>query len=470
MERDEVIEVNLVDMLCMLCRHWKSIICVAIVGAALAVGIGTLELKNQEETVDAESTEVILEEELLTSYKNRIAVNWEQYKICNTYLEKSPLQKFNAEEVFQQTNLYAVSVEDMEQAAYRVALLQEAYQDMASDYKLYDAIRNIMDIDTEIQFLGELVGIEQKRMAEPSIYAGMSDSTYQVPDSAPGVLSIRVLGRTRQECNEMSKAVDEVLQTYYAALCGQIGEHTLEKLATSTRTIRKPDIVQTRVDMQKEMGENLKTIEDLEKKITSLEETLQKQDTEKEPKKILNPKLLFVLGILLGAIAGCAYWGIHYLFDGKMHNTELLYYVSDKSGYGLSAFSQKKKSWLEKLFIRFGTERLPVREIDELIALAEKEMQLVQGNEKPFAIISSMQTAEYEVFSAKLREIGQKHNMELHFYAGDAYSAECLEVISEAQGVIWMEQKDASKNEQIRKIGELCRQHEVPVIMNLCIL
>ena len=97
-------------------------------------------------------------------------------------------------------------------------------------------------------------------------------------------------------------------------------------------------------------------------------------------------------------------------------------------------------------------------------------MQLVKGNEKPFAIISSMQTAEYKVFSAKLREIGQKHNMELHFYAGDAYSAECLEVISEAQGVIWMEQKDASKNEQIRKIGELCRQHEVPVIMNLCVL
>lgn len=473
MERDEVIEVNLVDMLCMLCRHWKSIICVAVAGAILAYGVGKLEGNIQEETaetVEAEAEDALLQETLLTSYQNRIAANWERYETNQTYLDNSPLQTYDAENVFQQIDLYGIMVEESQQAAYRVALLQEAYQDITGDARLYDALQKAMGIDTESQFMGEVMSIEQNRMAEPSIYAGMNDSEYQAPESAPGILSVKVHGRSRQECEEMSRAIYEVLRIYYEELSGQIGEHSLEKLTTSARTIRRPDIIQTRVDKQREMGESLKEIEDLEKKITALEETMEKESGEKDASKKLSPKVLVVIGIVLGGIAGCAYWGFRYLFDGKMHNTELLYYVSGKSGYGLSAFSQKKKSWLEKLWMRFGTERLPVREIDELIALAEKEMQLVKGNEKPFAIISSMQTAEYKVFSAKLREIGQKHNMELHFYAGDAYSAECLEVISEVQGVIWMEQKDASKNEQIRKIGELCKQHEVPVIMNLCVL
>lgn len=477
MELDEVIEINIMDLLCMLFEHWKYIVAAAVIGAVLAVGIGKLTMKDQEEAVNNSGQEEIeavqeeLEEELLASYENRIAVSWEKYQTSKRYLEKSPLQKLDAEEIYQQVSLYAVSVEEADQAAYRVALLQEAYQSMALDGRLYEEIRRVLGMETEIQLLGEVISIEQRRMAEPSVYAGMSDESGTVPESAPGILSVKVLGRTPRECAEMSKAAQEVLLTYYDTLRDEIGEHTLQKLSGSVRKVRRPDIVQTRLDMQREMGELLKQIDELEKQQLEFMKVWQKetQTMEKGTKKEPAFGLYLLLGALLGGAVACVCLAIQYLFDGKMHSAQTLSIITGKSGYGLSKDTDQKVSWLDKRLRSFQRGALPVRNMEELAGLAEKEMQLA-GGEKPFAVISSVSAKEYELFCEKLRTVSQAHGRKMCFYAGDACSAECLDVISGAQGIIWLEQKDVSRNGQIRKIEELCRVYEVPVLMNLCIL
>lgn len=473
MGQEEVIEVNLVDMLGMLCRHWKSIICVAVAGAFLAFGFGKIEEKIQEDTAEkteVESEDVALQEALLTSYQNRIAANWEQYETNQIYLDNSPLQTYDAENVFQQVDLYEVTVEESQQAAYRVALLQEAYQDITGDARLYDALQEAMGINTESRFMAEVVAIEQKRMAEPSIYAGMQDVSYEAPESAPGVLSVKVHGRNSQECEEMSRAIEGLLQIYHRELSGKIGKHSVKKLTTSKRTIRRTDIVQTRVDKQREMGESLKEIEDLEKKITALEETMEKESGEQDAPKKMNPKIWVVLGVLLGGIAGCAYWGIGYLFDGKMHNAELLQTASGKNGYGLQGTIEKKKNPLEKMLLCLSLAGLPIREIHELAEIGAKELQLAGDSKGSFAVISSEETREYEIFSVELKAMAETQGISLRFFTGDAYSVACLETISEVQGIIWMERKDCTKVSQIRKIKELCIQQDVPVVMNICIL
>lgn len=485
MKYDEIIEVDLTDMLCMLCGHWKSILCTALLGAVLAAGIGKWSTKDVnitdtketiaiQETVDekdtiTENTKEALQEELYTSYQNRIAASWEQYEACRRYLERSPLQQMDAENVCQQKNLYVISADDAKQAAYRVSLLQEAYQDMLSDDELYDALQSAVQLDTDRSFLGELISIEQRRMAEPSIYAGISDSMYQIPDSAPGIMSIRIWGGSRQECESMGRAVDEVLQTYHARLCQQIGDHTLEKLSVSARMIRKPDIIQTRLDKRQEMGECLKNIEDLENKLEALEKEQAVWKKENGVKKVYDIKWLLALGGVAGCIAGCAYFGICYLFDGKMHDPSLLSVFAGKQCYGMQGIASKKNR-LCRWQMRCGREKLPVREMDELLALAEKELQLLHGEKKRLAFVSTMQSAEYTAFAEKLQLIGKSLGAELDFYTGDAYLAECLDRISSADGVIWMEQKDVSRNVQIQKIGELCGQHQVPVVMSMCVL
>lgn len=476
---DEVIEIDIKDLLWMLFHRWKIIAGAAAAGVVLAVlaGIfGMFGMKNQEAAVsvqeETESVSTKLEEALCASYQNRIDASWERYETCRTYLEQSPLQKLDAENLFWQVDLYAVSAEEADQAAYRVALLQEAYQSMASDDRLYEEIRRVLDMESEVVLLGEVISIEQRRMAEPSVYAGMSDEGRAVPESAPGILAVKVLGRTPRECAEMSRAAQDVLLTYYDTLRNEIGEHTLKKISGSVRKVRRPDIVQTRLDMQKEMGELLKQIEELEKQQLAFEQRRMEdtaQEAEEETKKEPAFGLYLLLGALLGGSAACACLAIRYLFDGKMHSAQTLSIITGKSGYGLLKDTDQKVSWLDKRLHSFQRGALPVRNMEELAGLAEKEMQLA-GGEKPFAVISSVSAKEYELFCEKLRTVSQAHGRKMYFYAGDACSAECLDVISGAQGIIWLEQKDVSRNGQIRKIEELCRVYEVPVLMNLCIL
>lgn len=469
---DEIIEVDLTDMLCMLCRRWKSLLCMALLGAVLAAGCGTWVIKaTDQNSTDSteENMKEALQEELLASYQNRIAVSWEQYEACRTYLEKSPLQQMDAENICQQRNLYVISADDEKQAAYRVSLLLEAYQDMLSDGTLYAALQNAVQFDTDTAFLGELIGIEQRRMTEPSIYAGIADSMYQIPDSAPGIMAIRLWGSTWQECEDMSAAVDETLQAYHEKLRQQLGEHTIEKLTVSKKTIRKPDIIQTRLDKQREMGECLKNIEELEKQMATLEQEQSGLAQENKAEKVPDIKWLLVLGCALGIFTGCAYFGIRYLFDGKMHNPSLLSTFAGKQCYGMRSIASKT-DWVLRLRLHSGMEKLPVREMDELLALTEKELQLLHGEKKKFAFVSTVQSAEYTAFAEKLQAIGENLALELAFYTGDAYLAECLDAISGAAGVIWLEQKDISKNTQIQKLGELCRQHQIPVVLSMCVL
>lgn len=502
-------EINLIDMLFMLCGHWKSIACAMLAGAVLVAGIGTLKWRQQEksemvgaENVQSENTESgemteeaerLRKEALISSYQNRIAAGWEQYEALNTYLENSPLQRLDAENVYQQVSLYEITVEESEQAMHRMALLQEAYQDMASDETLYRAVGDSLGLDIAPQFLGELIGIEQKLIEEPLTYTGMEDNGYLMQDRASGVMTVRVLGSTSWECTRISRAIDAELQKYYQVLRGRIGKHSVEKLMLSECKIRKPDIIQKKADMRNQMMEQLKTIDDLEKKITALEEELEK-DTELSigRKKQQSAILSLVLGMLFEGACVCVYWSIHYLFDGKMHNADLLSHLSGRTGYGLRTFTDKKMNWLEKLCL--GGVSLPIREVEELAALAETELALalerqlpeaevqqVPGkqllerntrltNERCFALISSQKLPEYEAFAKKLSESAKKQDITLLLFAGDAHSAECLDVIAKADSIIWIEKKDASAEEQVRKIRELCCLHQTSVLMNVCVL
>lgn len=502
-------EINLIDMLFMLCGHWKSIACAMLAGAVLVAGIGTLKWRQQEksemvgaENVQSENTESgemteeaerLRKEALISSYQNRIAAGWEQYETLNTYLENSPLQRLDAENVYQQVSLYEITVEESEQAMHRMALLQEAYQDMASDETLYRAVGDSLGLDIAPQFLGELIGIEQKLIEEPLTYTGMEDNGYLMQDRASGVMTVRVLGSTSWECTRISRAIDAELQKYYQVLRGRVGEHSVEKLMLSECKIRKPDIIQKKADMRNQMMEQLKTIDDLEKKITALEEELKKDTELSIGRKIQESVILsLVLGMLFGGACVCVYWSIHYLFDGKMHNADLLSHLSGRTGYGLRTFTDKKMNRLEKL--RLGGVSLPIREVGELAALAETELALalerqlpeaeaqqVPGkqllerntrltNERCFALISSQKLPEYEAFAKKLSESAKKQDITLLLFAGDAHSAECLDVIAKADSIIWIEKKDASAEEQARKIRELCCLHQTSVLMNVCVL
>lgn len=331
-------EIDLIELILYVCRRWRSLIALGLIGVVIGVGVGLYKANVKPKLDDFEVEELHLKEieqyaRYQALYEEQLA--WEQESIL---LNMDPTAAYTG------SVTYFLQMKEID-----APVVSRLYSSILNDNAAFERIQEAAGLDCSLRGIQQLVGIqcttlelqEQKIFSEDRSVSVQVSASVIAPEAEMCQSILELLDRELQDKNQY-------VETAYGALCKERLEVPGERSAYSYYIA---DVKKASTDKLMEYATQIST---LEKSLSKDDKTYYSvfYDTEKEEKSGLSwLKWGILIGVVFGALGVFAY-AVIFVLDWHIKS------VDELLAYGLHPFAVmqgsaggKKLNALDKLFV-----------------------------------------------------------------------------------------------------------------------
>lgn len=469
--QDDEIEINLLDLLHYILRRWRSVLvcavllCVLLSGFKVVKGIGTLgsaDLKEDQKNYESQLEGYTISKEHL---ENQIKALTQSIQNKEDYYDHSVLMKLDPKTAYRGTVTFVVADAGETPAA-------ETNQDLnlAIDRKLNSALGSYAALIQNGTILRDVQNtlpseLDQKYLAE-LIYTQM--------DYQSKLLRITVLGEDEQPVQSISDAIVQGLQNASEQMTASVAAHRLELVSSYVGNDAETSIP---IGIIPEAGAITSdascqtSIEELQKNyintITDMQDLLLECNNQlselKEPTapeantrtSVMKEGVKYgVIGFIVGAIfVGFAY-ALQYLACGKLMNSDELndrYGILILGDYYAPMHAQPNRidRWIDRM--HGITEKKQSLESVYVLSASNMKAQLSAEKNPKLLLLGNAKAQDFEAAANALTEKLSTSGIDLIVAGNINESASAIEKLQEAEQVVLIEQRGASRQQAIEK-------------------
>lgn len=481
------IDIEIKDLLWEFVRRWRLIVVMALIcGIALTAYQYRTDMQKTD-VVTVKKSQEELEKSMgaqdLDEVSGAVALK-NQLDQKSAYMDTSELMQINpyAENVV--LLQYYVSAEN-ETVAEDIADAYISYVD--NDY-LSQAVVEMGASELETMYVAELISLASD---VDGLYINTSNVSQSIDmkvkeSNGKNIVSVKVLGKTVEDAEQLSGSVKTALQNYGKTVSGTIGTHQLVLLEECSNTI----VDQNLAELQNRNANAIKTLtnnlDSMKNEMTSDQislyvyrttvvtesttTTTTTTTTAAAAKTVSISVKHAVIGVIVGAILACAIIFALYLFSATLRNGEEVktLYSTKILGYvDVTAFEKKK------LFAGVDKFIAKLQNLHKKQLSFEQEVQMISANivldckkkeqQEVFLTSSVGEVLPKEVLDAIVEKCAQKG---IKVIAGNAiaYDAEALEEMAKVGCVVFVEKKRTSLYDELYKEILLCKENDIDVM------
>ena len=337
---DDDQEIDLIELFLYVCRRWRSLIVLGLIGVVIGVGVGLYKANAKPKLDDLEVEELHLKEieqyaRYQALYEDQIA--WEK---------ESVLLNMDPTAVYVGSVTYYLQLKEID-----TPVVSRLYSSILNDNEVFVRIQEAGRLDCTLRAIKQLVGIqcttlelqEQKIFSEDRSVSVQVKASVIAPEAEMCQSILELLDRELQDMNQY-------VETTYGAICKERLEVPGEKSAYSdTVANAKKASTDKLMEYATQINTIAKSLSEDDKTYYSLVYDTEKESEEKGGLSWL--KWGIIIGVVFGALGVFAY-AVVFLLDGHIKNMDELL------AYGLHPFAVmegsaggKKLNALDRLFV-----------------------------------------------------------------------------------------------------------------------
>lgn len=476
-------EINLLDMLFYLLKHWRSLIAAILIGVVLGGGIYAVKkITAPEPTAVSAEPEATQEEKVEKEYQvnpdvksnMELAYQYRQlYKKQLEYNQKSVIMQLDPNAVYVGELKYYIS------AGYNTGLVSVLYQNILSDKNLLQELQDVSGLECDASYIKELISCSINKENDSSININnmmevtMEENNDVVKNS---FVVYTVVSTSEESCRQMLQVIKEK-----AAILDQECQDNYEGYSSlevndAVRLVTNNDYLNKQKANIDQLNTYWANIQKLESTFSGDEQALAyynqvylsrtyvTSEEKEEPAAVvpevmvgqepINPVKWLAIGAILGIICWGGYYCLRYLLDPTIKTSDEIqsYYRLPVIGCLEREPVQKKgfDGWLDCLYGRCKNPVDSVNYVAAAVDSLQQEKLLACGNASLAAVTVLMQQ-----LSGKCRKLS----------VGGLVSQDnkTLEDAKRADGVILAVQVGATRRAELQRELEVCRLQGIPV-------
>ena len=465
-QKQDEVEIDLLDLLAELLLKWKAILAVLLVGAVVGCGAALLQGGGEKKAV---TDEQIAEARALVASDKAKAVD----QLFFQYVSYKELQ----EDMRAYYGKFAASDISLENAVL-----------MRSEYYLVSTIQNLDTVyinmamtDDDYQTLRSIAPDENAgatiydRIAFTTIYNEKTRSNININNPVQNgmenayLINVELYGNSEEQCRQMMAVVEAAFRRKTEELKVLDPEIKLEVLgneynnnvAEYVQNLRKKNIDRMTTS-ETELDRLTAKVGKLSSEEKDYYNLLQKQyDEVFSVEKKVSWKKWTVIGAFLGAVLACCGVFLPYLMDGKIKSAGEL----EQNGKLLNRVFIKGR---ENLFGKWAAKLIHADDIDPALKadmVATDLGILAEKNEKKnLMLLYNQEDTDAAGFAEQVRVRLQEKGGKLKVSVGNPlHSVEELEMAAQADmGVIFAEMKK-SRRAMLREWRQICGRYKLPL-------
>lgn len=442
-------EINLKRLFYKALRNWRVAAVAAMVGAVVLGGT-----KCAVELVKLSDPEVI--EERQTTYLGELAEYQQEGEIIRKKIENIEdslvwQRDYNENSVMMKIdphNEWCGSIDFYVKADWQVLPDQtiqaqnpanqivRVYNTYISNGELYQYVIDRLGKPMEIRYLREQL-------------SGSADATNYL-------IHFTVLGTTQEECQKLLTLIEEGMRAKLPEVTESIGEFKL--LTTNSSTYS-----QINYDLEQGQKDNRQAINDLNTSLSA--KKFERLEWEKDEKKIVKPVIdkgdaikagietAIIVGVILAFVI-CLFYGIGYILSK---------YIQDRDefdGWGVyvaelpKSYKKKLFAWVDRLIGKWFLGNVGANEYETRLSAAAKQMseaaKLTSESAEPkLALVSDMPAEELADLAKAMQKVKTVSGVQFTVAGNPLLSAEAIESILSADGVVLVAKQEYSKRESV---------------------
>ena len=337
---DDDQEIDLIELFLYVCRRWRSLIALGLIGVVIGVGVGLYKANAKPKLDDLEVEELHLKEieqyaRYQALYEDQIV--WEEESV---YLNMDPHNAYTGD------IRYYLRLKESNSS-----MVSQLYSSILNTNEMYEDLIEASGLDCSIRAIKQLVWIGYSTLIrqEQLLLYGDHVLTVQVTISATGP-SAEACQAMLDLLDEEVKEMNRYVETTYGAVCKERLTTPCEKSAYHSGIANaKKESTEKLSEYNTQIATIGKSLTDDDKMYYSLVYDVELEEEEKSGLSWL--KWGIIIGVVFGALGVFAY-AVVFLLDGHIKNMDELL------AYGLHPFAVmegsaggKKLNALDRLFV-----------------------------------------------------------------------------------------------------------------------
>lgn len=470
-ETDDECEISIRDLLYYVLRRWRSLFLMAIACAALLGGfnlvkgistLGSADLMEEQKNYESQLEGYTLSKEHL---ENQVKKLTEAIQNKEDYYDHSVLMKLDPKQAYKGTVTFVVTDAGEVPSA-------EANRDLslAIDRKMNSVLGSYVALIQN----GTILRDVQNGLSSKLDQKDLAELIYTQVDYQSKLLHITVVGDEKQQVQSISDAIVQRLQNASAQMNASVASHRLELLSSYVGNDADTSIP---IGMIPEAGANTSdasyqtSIEELQKSYTSTITDMQTQLLDcnnqlselEEPEppvgtsrtSVLKEGIKYgIIGFIAGAFVLAFVYALQYLLCGKLMDSDEL---NDRYGIlllgdyhaPLHAHVNRIDRWIDRMSGITEDKRF----VESVYALSAANIMAQVGGEKNPKLLL-MGNAKSEDFDAAATALSEKlcsSGIDVIVAGNVNESASAIEKLQQAEQVVLIEQRGASRQQDIQK-------------------
>lgn len=497
MEKMDEIEFNLKDLCLYICLRWRMILIWMLIGALVLGGMGTLKSysdvraakqaleMSKEETTQSEAD--MLEELKQELTDAEVAEVERIYGIYKNMLRNSEnVANYNSESIRMKLNPYAVPTVSL---SYYIDNHYQAVYPVVEAKDNTEAILSALSEEVTSTSTCEKIlnGLEWEK---DSVYVRELITT----KNANGILTLTLIAPSQEECevmrdivmetiNEQAKHFQNVFGTFDAVLVENeyslsVNTALLSEQLTLGNNIYNlksnyVSLVSGLLEYQKAYLNGLINAQLQDPEEDDMEISENQGNTSAEvPKPQLFQIKYIILGILAGAFLYCLWLVLKYVISNKLHTAaemEQRYRIRVLAEINDTENKVNKKHndfILDKFFYHiFLQGELRLNRTDA-IRVIQSEIRILTGNIgiENIYVASTCDTPECRELQEWICAEGQGNTYTVYGGCNVSCNPRALEALGRSDGVVLIEQVNASSYDRIKRLVCFCEQNRIPIL------
>lgn len=326
-------EIDLWELFLYICRRWRSLVILVLVGAALGLAFGLVKSANYGKNLDLDELHL----PQIEQYARYVQMYEEQeaYEAESVYLNLEP------DAVYQGSVRYYLRLQ-----ASDSLIVGQRYNAILRDNSVIEALVEASGLSCTPRAVQELVSVTFRELDRQEQLLSYEDYPLTVEILA------KASGPSAESSQKMLNVLEEAIEQANSWAVTSYGAQELDRLTeASARMAYDAGVISARNASTEKLAEYSEQISALEKNLTDDDKVYYQITWEPdEPVKSGLAKWIVIFAALLGVV-GVAVYAVTFVMDGNVKNPD------DLLGYGLYPLaalkgvpSRKKRCALDRLF------------------------------------------------------------------------------------------------------------------------
>ena len=392
-------EVTFKDVLILFLKNFEKILLVALAFAVVLAAFGgyrgyrAVSGENLQKQLD--DYQIALDEYNTSTQTLRDTIEQDQQRLdsLQDYTQQSIYYNLDAyneavsELIFYVDTGYQIVPSQYYQNPNKTSEIVSAYCDAYRSAQLYEGVNDILNEQTDVKYIDELLTIE--RAGDVQVKDSVGNVTVKHSDGNEGVVVIRARAQDEDTASKITSFVYDYLRDKFSTT---IAEHTTTIISDSTMRMVDKELQEVQRQTEQDMSDLQENIKTNQAQLDTLERDMPQQPSFSMGSVLKKAVLYGIAGGIFGGILICAWVLLSYLADNRLdgayqaarlYNIELL---ADVACQG-----KKRRPIFHKLIasLEGSFERRRFSDAQKAVDYADAAVRALEGSDSMTAVLVS---------------------------------------------------------------------------------